>query len=865
MPEKCFKCTGPATAGANPLFPGRSRCVSCAALTKVSIPANLERLADVPDSIANGPAWPIASKTAQGRALWLHQANALRELEQGKNIVVATSTASGKSLIFQTWTLHRLKQDPKATALVFYPTKALANDQARRWQECCETLKMDPKTVDQIDGDVKVPGRQGIIGKSRIILATPDICHSWILKESRDPSVRRYLRELSILIIDEAHTYESVFGSNSAYLFRRLTAAALNAGAPKPPRIIAATATIQEPAEHLEKLTGLPFTVISDEQNGSPRYVRDLHHLPLDPRGGNPETQMAQLVKSIIDNEPEAQVIAFHDSRQGVERIAQAINRPHQVLPYRSGYLPQDRRDIETKLRNNTIRAVIATSALELGIDMPHLNYGVQMDLPPSRKQFHQRLGRVGRSQPGTFIILAPARRFTTYGDTLREYYENSVEPSRLFLDNEYINYQQSACLKDELKKSGRDTRVLPKETNWPSGFEEALKNAHSRPPAHLQALAGRRSRGSPQTAHMLRSTGEENLEILTKDDDNGAEESIGDISISTAIDEAYPGAVYHHGGISYRIREWARHPNNRQPFIRADRIKKPGKGTKPILRRTATVPQDTGCIINRRPMPNGHITEMKLLVTESVEGYESPEEGVLLYLNETLKDPRLSRKEREMPTTAVHLRIEEPWFAGEIGAPWQARTQIAQALRLHLAYEKSIALPDLGRQIENLFMETPAGYVELHDSIIIHDNIHGGMGLVGDLYKNIGQYARNLKTSGSNEPGTVDHQYAGEFVRWLGREEPAPGRKDPEPGDDNWWRVVRTGSEVRVFSQRKNAMVKGVVEKCEWREGIFYRVNAIGKSVLMKDKHLKPTGSALDWELWQPSTDSRREIQFIR
>ena len=252
-------------------------------------------------------------------------------------------------------------------------------------------------------------------------------------------------------------------------------------------------------------------------------------------------------------------------------------------------------------------------------------------------------------------------------------------------------------------------------------------------------------------------------------------------------------------------------------------------------------------------------------MVTESVEGYESAEDGVLLYLNETLKDPRLSRKEREMPTTAVHLRIEEPWFAGEIGAPWQARTQIAQALRLHLAYQNSIALPDLGRQIENLFMETPRGYVELHDSIVIHDNIHGGMGLVGDLYKNIDKYARNLKTSDSNEPGTVDYQYAREFVRWLEQGEPAPGRKDPEPGDDNWWRVVRTGSEVRVFSQRKNAVVKGVVEKCEWRDGIFYRVNAIGKSVLMKDKHLKPTGSSLDWELWQPSTDSRREIQFIQ
>ena len=870
MPERCSKCTGPATAGANPLFPERSRCVACASVTNVSIPANLERLADVPDSIANGPAWPIASAAAQGKTLWLHQANALRELERGRNIVVATSTASGKSLIFQTWTLHRLKQDPKATALVFYPTKALANDQARRWQECCETLKMDPKTVGQVDGDVKTDDRRkAVMEKSRIIIATPDICHTWILKESRNPSVRRYLRQLSVLIIDEAHTYESVFGSNSAYLFRRLTAAALNAGAPNPPRIIAATATIQEPAEHLEKLTGLPFTVISDEQNGSPRYVRNLYHLPLDPRGGSAETQMAQLVKSIIDNDPKAQVIAFHDSRQGVERISLAIGRPRQVLAYRSGYLPQDRRDIETKLRNNTIRAVITTSALELGIDMQELNYGVQMDLPPSRKQFHQRLGRVGRSQPGAFIILAPAGRFTTYGDTLREYYENSVEPSRLFLDNEYINYQQSECLKDELKKSGRDTRVLPKETNWPSGFEEALKNAHHRPPVHLQALAGRRNRGSPQTAHMLRSTGEESLEIRAKDDDNGPEENIGNISISTAMDEAYPGAVYHHGGISYRIREWARSKSRRNAFIRAERIKKGGKGTtkstKPILRRTATVPQDTGCIINQRPMHDGHITEMKLLVTESVEGYEGAGEGIVLYLNETLNDPRLSRKQREMPTTAVHLRIEEPWFAGEIGEPWQARTQIAQALRLHLAYEKSIALPDLGCQVENLFMETPAGYVELHDSIIIHDNIHGGMGLVGDLYKNIGQYARNLKMSGTNEPGTVDYQYAGEFVRWLGREEPAPDRKDPEPGDDNWWRVVRTGSEVRVFSKRKNAMVKCVVKKCEWRDGIFYLVNAIGKSVMMRDKHLKPTGSALDWELWQPSTDSRRELHFIR
>ena len=864
MDQKCNRCGKAATAGPNPLFPERSRCVSCAAVAKVSIPVNLERLTNVPDSIADGPAWPIARKAAQGKALWLHQARALHELEQGNNVVTATATASGKTLIFQTWTLHLLAQDPEATALVFYPTKALANDQARRWQECCKTLKMDQETVGQIDGDLETGRRKGVMERSRIILATPDICHAWLLRTSRDPAVRRVLSRLKVLIIDEAHTYESVFGSNSAYLFRRLAAAVLNAGAPEPPRIIASTATIRDPGEHLEKLTGLPFTVISDEENGSPRHARDLCHLPLDPKGGSGETQLAALVSNIIDNDPKAQVIAFHDSRQGVERIAQAVNRPEQVLPYRSGYLGQDRRNIEDQLRNNVIRGVIATSALELGIDMPDLNYGINMDLPPSRKQLHQRLGRVGRSQPGTFIILAPASRFTTYGETLREYYENSVEPSHLYLDNEYINYQQAACLKDELEKSDRDTRVPPQATNWPSGFREALKNAHGRPPAHLQALRDRRSETSPQIVHGLRSSGEENLQIAARSE-AGEEKVIGYINLPGAINEAYPGAVYHHRGVSYRIQEWARHRSDRQAFIRTERMKKPGKRTKPILRRTATLPQDDSCIIDRRELANGSITEMKILVTESVEGYEGANDGVILYRNGVLKDPRLSRKQREIPTTAVHLRIEEPWFDGDSGEPWQARHQIAQALRLHLAYQNSIALPDLGFQVENVVMETPAGYVELHDSIVIYDNIHGGMGLVQDLYRNIGHYAKNIKTSIQNEPGTVYPQYAGAFIRWLEQGEETASRERPGPGAPDWWRVVRRGGGVRVFSERRRAVVNGVVVKWEWQDGVFYLVEAEGEEILARDHQLTPAGSAFDWEMWQPSTGSRRELQFIR
>ena len=387
MTNKCFQCGRPATAGPHPQLPEESWCIQCAALTGISIPDNLERLGNVPSAIARGPAWPIAKGVAQGDALWLHQADALKELEDGNNIVVATSTASGKSLIFQLWTLHRLEsEEERATALVFYPTKALANDQARRWQECCQAIGLDPNTVGQVDGDVPKPQRYVVMKRSRIILATPDICHSWMLPRVSDKIIKDFMAQLQVIIIDEAHTYESVFGSNSAYLFRRLTSAALHAGAPKPPRFIAATATILTPDQHLEKLTGAAFTVIEETQNGSPRQAREMYHLPLVPRGDVPEDQLAQLVSDIIDNDPEAQVIAFHDSRMGIERIVQRINRPEEVLPYRSGYLAGDRRKIEARLRDNSIRGIIATSAMELGIDMPDLKLWHQPGPTPIQK-----------------------------------------------------------------------------------------------------------------------------------------------------------------------------------------------------------------------------------------------------------------------------------------------------------------------------------------------------------------------------------------------------------------------------------------------------------------------------------------------
>ena len=493
---------------------------------------------------------------------------------------------------------------------------------------------------------------------------------------------------------------------------------------------------------------------------------------------------------------------------------------------------------------------------------MPDLNYGINLGLPRSRKQFHQRLGRVGRSKPGSFIILATETQFSAYGETLQDYYENPVEPSQLYLNNEYINYQQAQCLRNELERRGQDSKMLPENIPWPDGFQEALHNAHGRPPAHLQGLNDGILDTQPQITNSLRSSGEETLHIVTQQE-NGTRETIGYINMQSAMDEAYPGGIYRQQGISYQVEDWRRERKTRKPLIRAKILKYPEGRTRPIRRQMATISQDPNSTINRREMTRGHLAELRILLTKSVEGYKDTQDKPVLYQYQVAQDPRMSRKEQNIPTTAVQLRIDEPWFAGGSGPSWQARHQIARALRQQLAYRQSIKLPDLGYQVENIIQETNQGFLELENSILIHDNIHGGMGLVQDLYRHIEQYVRNLNVSTTNEPGTVDPEYANELTQWLERDRGGHKEPPPKPGPWNCWRVARRGSEVTVFSKQRNSTVLGVVEKHEWQDAIVYLVKADGETIWARDNQLSPAGTALDWQLWTPQSGRLQELQL--
>ena len=874
MALRCENCGGPATAGKLPLRVEVRQCLGCASVDELEIPASQERRDPVPMEIAQGPAWEMTKGVGDDGQLWLHQAEALGVLSRGENVVVATATASGKSLVFQAWTLHGIKTTPDATTLVFYPTKALANDQERRWLQACELVGLPQETIGKVNGDVDVNRREPIMSRSRVIIMTPDVCHAWMTRRADSPGVKGFLANLRNVIIDEAHVYEDVFGSNAAYLFRRLAIAAIHAGNPKPPQFIAATATILSPEEHMRRLTGQDFAVVDESRNGSPRHPRTLLHLPLQAGQGAAEEQLARLVAAIIESDPEAQVIAFQDSRQGIERVAKVIGRDD-VMPYRSGYRPEDRRRIEERLQRNEIRGVIATSALELGIDMPDLNYGVNLWLPQSRKQLLQRIGRVGRSRPGTFVILAPEDVFAEHGETMGTYFEASVEPSHLYLDNEYIGFQQALCLVSEMKVQGADAMSPPSQCTWPAGFADALRSAHGRAPSHLEDVLQRTAQVEPHIAYGLRNSGEEKLHIYEANPDSRVRgKRIEEIEVSVAMREAYPGAVYHHQGKTYMVRRWGRERETKTPYINAVPAPSLGKSrTKPASRRVVTTGASREYVVDRRRSlrQRGEIAQSKLVVTESVEGYRDHDGQMQHYHRLQARDPNRSRKQWDFPTSGVHIRIREPWFQGDLGEPWQARHQIADALKVHLAYRKSVSLADISTEVDNVFIQTSQGYVLSNNSVLVYDNVYGGLGLTEALWWYLEEYAQQLLRGASRERRGWNRVHlspdnALHFVRWLDQENDEPGSVVEDPGPVDWWRVIRPGSRVCLYQRDRDDVGEGTLVKPVWQDGVRYIVDTPGDGeVLSTDEQLRPAGAAFDWQIWQPSTGRDQELQTER
>jgi DEAD/DEAH box helicase domain-containing protein len=504
--------------------------------------------------------------------LFRHQHLAVEKLLAGDNVCIATPTASGKSAVFQTAALEILARDPEARILALYPMKALGCEQEARWVAALKAAGI-AGGVGRIDGNVRGAARNLVCSKSRVLIATPDVVHTWLLTRAATKgfeAATRFVRNLRLVVVDEAHTYSGVFGSNSAFAFRRLQhmAGVLGGGL----QWVACSATMRDAKGHLERLVGRPFAVIGEEEDSSQRHEVSIDMVaPND--GVDFHSGLAELLGQLRDSGE--QFLAFFDSRKASEQMAAILHRDEpgsdtdgfdhlldrSVLPYRAGYEADHRKVIQDRLTDGSLRGVLSTSTLELGLDLPHLKTVVLVGVPSSGTNLRQRIGRVGRSCPGRVIVVNTG----SLGDTLvfeqpSQLLARPLHESTIYLENRRIQYIHAMALARidgehdhaALAAKQPSASLLQSVASWPEGFLALCDAEHAGVvPRELQDM--RRDAGEqPTLTFMLRDV-EPQFDVEQRSGFRRGEK-LGTLSHGQVMREAYPGAVYYYTGRPYRV-----------------------------------------------------------------------------------------------------------------------------------------------------------------------------------------------------------------------------------------------------------------------------------------------------------------------
>lgn len=353
--------------------------------------------------------------------LYSHQASALTHIQHGKHVVVSTSTSSGKSLVYQVPIAHALVQDPNATALCIFPTKALTQDQL---SSLCRLLRHYNGIADTeayiYDGDTPADERRKIRDRVRVLFTNPDMLHQAILPHGE--KWRRFLQGLRVVLLDELHVYTGIFGTHTSLILRRLRRLCAALGN-ESLQFVSCSATISEPKEHMKQLLGMDVGEIEEVRNdGAPCGPKEwvLWNPPLidphDPSRGRMSayTEVSQLFRHLLSNG--IRTIVFAKVRRTCEIITRQVREDfvhdgrtdlaHRVFAYRSGYAPSDRRQLEYDMAHGHVMGLIATSALELGVDIGVLDAVILFGVPYSSASMWQQAGRAGRRQKEALVIL---------------------------------------------------------------------------------------------------------------------------------------------------------------------------------------------------------------------------------------------------------------------------------------------------------------------------------------------------------------------------------------------------------------------------------------------------------------------------
>lgn len=828
---------------------------------RVDMEPRPERRMALPVSYTGGAlADGIKRRLPDGDA-WQHQAIALEALEGGRNVVVATGTASGKSLIFQLAVIRELLEG-SGRAIVVYPLKSLLADQLKRWRDQLVHFGLPPGSVAALSGDVPSDDRLTALLEARVLVVTPDILQAWLMRNVATAAARQLLYSLRYLIIDEAHVYESVFGSNAAFLFRRLFVAqdraCRSARRSSNLQIIATTATIFAPADHLEALTGYQFDEIGEADDGSPSHQRTLLHIA-SPLSGS-DVMLADLLGRLAAEVPDGSggsAIAFHDSRQGVERICAKLDADD-IVPYRGGFDSKARAEIESRMRAGKLRAVVATSALELGIDVAGFTIGANVGVPPSKKQFRQRLGRVGRAAPGIFAVLADRHAFTKLGSSFCEYFQGSVEPSYLYLENRFIQFAHAKCLLDEAEQFGLDDKQVPGRVEWPRSFEANYQFAQpgARRPREFDYM-NQLGANSPHLNFPLRQIGEANYEL--KVGQRNQADPLGSIALNQAIREAYPGALYLHLKRPMKVREWRATSFDRSIRLEDAHSKAP---TRPILHTEITIGTGIEDIIEGRVMSSasGMLAEVSMQVTEAVVGFKIGGQN-RLYRDLRSSDPGMSSRRREFGTTGIVVRIAEDWFSGGTGAAAAVRSAFAEALAEILIREKSIAPHDLDYASTRIALYERGVPRKVTDTVVIYDAVYGGLRLTEPLYTDFEEFIDRLKTAASRagSEAFIDMPTVLKLCTWFGELQPGLSTEtDQLSAPTGELLVYAPGSRVCAMVNgmlQERVLLEPQLETVLGTQTLYYGYEVPEGRAYVQHDNIQPTGHEWRKVFWNPLT----------
>ena len=662
------------------------------------VPAREARFAPLPEELH--PRVRAALAALGIESLYGHQAEAWEAAARGEHFVVTTGTASGKTLAFNLPVLDALAREPKRRALYLYPTKALAQDQLR----ALGSFRLPKLRAAIYDGDTPADRRWQVRKWANLILSNPDMLHVGVL-----PHHDRWgdvLSNLAYVIVDEAHVYRGVFGSHVANVLRRLRRLARVYGAD--PQFLLASATIANPGELGTRLLGIELTVIGDDAASRAERTVALWNPPLtDEELGLRASALGEASKLMADLvERDLRTLCFTKSRRAAELIhrftADRLGDDSLLSPYRAGYTPAQRREIERRLLEGELLGVSATNALELGIDVGLLDCVISVGFPGTVASLRQQWGRAGRRGHGLAVLVASE-------DALDQYFMREprallgrrVEAAILDHENPRVLDGHVRAAAFEAPLDDRDREVL-----GDAALERAAALPELRRTDAGYVWAGR---DYPAAHVSLRSTGPESFTVV----DATSGTVLGIVEQERAFSTVHEGAIYLHLGESYRVR--ALDLESRHAVV------EPFRGDYYTQAKVETTTAIVEPYRNERRL-GLDLSFGSVVVTDQVVGYQKKS----IQTQESIELVALDLPETEFGTEAVWF-LPEPWMLEGI----EREPRLLGSL--HAAEHSLIALLplwamcdrwDIGGLSTNIHFQTG------RPTIFVYDGHSGGVGI---------------------------------------------------------------------------------------------------------------------------------------